>query len=81
MNDGDRGGSGFDDYDWLVKTKIENELSVMPPSASKGGVGEKLIKVSGSGRQYCFEGFFFIWREFFLSWGDFKSSSCPLNNA
>ena len=32
----------------LVKTKIENELSVMPPSASKGGVGEKLIKVRDS---------------------------------
>ena len=23
--------------------------------------------------------FFFIWREFFLAWGDFKSSSCPHN--
>ena len=53
-DDGDSGGGGFDDYDCLVKTKIENELSVMPPSASKGGVGEKLIKVRGSGRQYCF---------------------------
>ena len=63
----------------LVKTKIENELSVMPPSASKGGVGEKLIKVRGNiaWSDFFILRIFFVLVGFLLVWREFKSSSCP----